>query len=86
MVDTAGGSGTGAAPLAGPLVHLYAAMYYLAAIIDATNTGSVARAGRVAQRELWAAIEGLNGSREDYTIWAGQRDEAFGVARSVRRG
>ncbi len=57
--DDAGGPDTAARVLA----HRYRAISAQAAIIEATNTGAIARAGRATQEERWSAGALLRGDR-----------------------
>ena len=68
------------------LAHLYQALDYLAAISEATNSGTVARAGRATQQELWAAVACLGGDRDGYLTWEAQRTEAARRQAGDRRG
>lgn len=72
--------------MARALAHLYRAIYAQAAIIEATNTGSIARAGRVTQEALWAVVALLGGSRVGYIAWDEQRAQARRDARHKGEG
>ena len=67
--DDAGAQDTAARVLA----HLYRAIYAQGAIIEATNTGAIARAGRATQEELWSAVALLGGDRDSYLAWGALR-------------
>lgn len=55
------------------LERLYAVMRQLLALGEAEDAGTVTRAVRVAQQQLWPVIQYLGGSQEDYVRWVEPR-------------
>ncbi len=68
---------------AASLLRLYGVMLRLGLIAETSSLGSVARAAREAQQELWPVIAHLGGSREEFGRWQAERQAPARRARGA---